>query len=873
MADIGKNDFARAASHPATAHWTDPADGLAARIRQGLDAHAVHPSQALVLLPCVPLLPLARAAWALVRPDGFAPRFETLAGWARSLGVPAPEPPDVTGDTARDLLTGAGLLQQTGLLDRRGALAAPLVEAAHQLGRACAAVAPAGRAAWGDAAREVLGPGLDNPVLAYEVAVSRIALEWVLSSAHALDPLFSPAALEGLGCIVLVEGATPEPLADALARRYADICPVLRLPLCGDTQPAAPARLHACADAEDEAARAAACVLAHVAQGRTPVALVSQDRALTRRVSAMLRARGATLHDENGWKLSTTRAAAQAMGGLRACGRLASGDAVLGWLKQAPVFDPAELRLLEAALRRAGARQWQGWFVPGGEAWAAVPALVGQIDALRTPLQRGRPLADWLAAFQGLLEATGLYRPLQRDAAGRQVIAVLRLEAAAREALRQALAAVPGGARRLELSEFMAWAEQALEAETFVPAAPRTTEGDAAESQVVVVALSQLAGRPFAALVAPGCDEHRLAAAPDPAGAWTQLQRTALGLPDREQLQAALAAQWRQLLLAPHVDLLWRGGDDGGEPVLPSPLLLALRARPGACVDAADPRRMRSVASRATPVPAPRSDRLPVRRISASAYEDLRRCPYRFFALRQLRLQESDELDAELGKRDFGLWLHAVLARFHLLLAAAGAADDAARHALMDRAAQAVLAEQRLSDDEFLPFAAAWPQVRQGYLEWLAGHEAEGLRFEASEGWHEQPLGDLTLVGQLDRIDRAAGLAAEEGSFVIDYKTESLAVTQERIRHPEEDTQLAFYAALLPHGTLRAAYVNVGERGKTTTVEQVGLLDAREMLVEGLLHDLERIAGGTPMPPLGEGQVCDFCAARGMCRKDFWSVA
>ena len=56
---------------------------------------------------------------------------------------------------------------------------------------------------------------------------------------------------------------------------------------------------------------------------------------------------------------------------------------------------------------------------------------------------------------------------------------------------------------------------------------------------------------------------------------------------------------------------------------------------------------------------------LPLVRLSASAYADLRHCPYRFYALRLLGLQESDELDATLDKRDFGTWLHAVLQHFH----------------------------------------------------------------------------------------------------------------------------------------------------------------------------------------------------------------
>jgi ATP-dependent helicase/nuclease subunit B len=43
----------------------------------------------------------------------------------------------------------------------------------------------------------------------------------------------------------------------------------------------------------------------------------------------------------------------------------------------------------------------------------------------------------------------------------------------------------------------------------------------------------------------------------------------------------------------------------------------------------------------------------------------LRACPYRFFAERVLHLSELDELDDEVEKRDYGTWLHDVLAVFH----------------------------------------------------------------------------------------------------------------------------------------------------------------------------------------------------------------
>jgi RecB family exonuclease len=48
-------------------------------------------------------------------------------------------------------------------------------------------------------------------------------------------------------------------------------------------------------------------------------------------------------------------------------------------------------------------------------------------------------------------------------------------------------------------------------------------------------------------------------------------------------------------------------------------------------------------------------------------------------------------------------------------------------------------------------------------------------------------------TGRLDRIDRLRNGVA----LVLDYKTESLDATRARTRNPLEDTQMAFYAALL----------------------------------------------------------------------------
>jgi ATP-dependent helicase/nuclease subunit B len=71
---------------------------------------------------------------------------------------------------------------------------------------------------------------------------------------------------------------------------------------------------------------------------------------------------------------------------------------------------------------------------------------------------------------------------------------------------------------------------------------------------------------------------------------------------------------------------------------------------------------------------------------------------------------------------------------------------------------------------------------------------------------------------------------------------------------------------------LAAAYVNLGEKEPTRTYEQPDIVDMRDGLIDSILNDMARIAEGAALPALGEGKTCDYCAARGLCRKDFWTV-
>ena len=843
-------------------------------IAQTLAARGCHPSRCVVLLPFAQLMPLARSAWfsaglhvevpsdQVAVFESFCPRFETTRNWASGLQHWQGDAHDVHHDRAWDLMAARSLLARSGLAAAGDAGVTKLLDAAYEIASVAAAIPPLSRSQWLVAQRLVLPLAAGDSPVALDAAVSRVALEWAGASGYASDVLFSDAVRAQTDCLVAVRGVQTDALGDALAAHWGDAAFKLDWAAPDDSAWHGSLQLHACEDAEDEAERAAACVLAHVAAGRSPVGLVAQDRLLTRRVRAYLGAHAVGVRDETGWKLSTTHSATCVVALLRAARRGASTDELLQWLKLSPAFDANGIHALEKAFRREIlpnvtvawsyiAINFDSFEQLGDSARAAGKASQTALQWLDAPAQ---PLPKWLMALRQALEVSGLWEALCADAAGEACVDALHL----RDRYLNRVDDAQPEPQAMRLQDFSAWVNEVLESASFVPQA-------AADAAVVIVPLSQVLGRPLAALVLPGADETHLSAAPEPTGAWSRAQRASLALPSREALQAAQRLSWQTAQAVPYMDVLWRSSA-GAEAVLASPLVQEWRLAHPLAVLANDPRHTVLLPTAPTVRPQPVASSLPISSLSASSYEDMRKCPYRYFALRMLGLQEADELDKELGKGDYGTWLHAVLRAFH---AQRGQGQASVRDlALINSLAQQLAPK----DGGFVPFAAMWPRVRDGYLAWLADFEAQGWRFsEAEKACRIQHEG-IAIQGAIDRIDTLSHSPLAGMPFLLDYKTESSITTAGRIKEPLEDTQLAVYAALLQDDELQAAYVNISET-ETKLMAQTAVLESRDALLKGLTSDVQRIAAGAPLPALGEGSVCSYCAARGLCRKDSWEVA
>lgn len=819
---------------------------------------------AVLLLPFAQQIAPARRAW--LAQGGWQPRITTSRSLASALGPTALAAPDqLSGDAAIDAFTAdrlltdqswVQLLKRSSPRDYRVALTR-LVDTAQALARAAAQVPPAQRPAFLEAAHQRLaaldaGPGL------LERALAQVALVWVASDERrpATDTLFTlrPSAW------IWLRAGGPDPLAEVLlAGDLPALCLNADLDLdqawAGFT-PAARVQEAVAPDFETLAQQTATAVVQHLNAGRRPVALLAQDRVVIRRVRALLARQGVPVHDETGWTLATTPAAAALMALLRAA--LAGGalDDWLAWLKSslAAGWDAEGLAGLESRCRRFGWRQAAQLDA------ATLPPAVGvawqRARRQLEPLAGGaRSLGGWLAALGQALNGLASLSQVEGGEALLETLWITRNPWAG-SAHEAALAQT-----RLPPDEFLAWVNDTLEAAQFEPA-----EGEGA-AEVVITPLARAMLRPFGAIVLPGADAATLGPVNPQAGLLADADAVALGLPSLAERREAEGLGFAQLLRAPVLTLL-RCAFAGAEPLPASPLLERLAgaaARSGhALHEWSDGRELLAATSQPQPrAAADAGGRLPAA-LSASAIDALRSCPYQFFSRVLLGLREADELEQEPDKRDYGTWLHAVLKRFHE--SREGGDDDAALRA----AAEAELAWLDAAD--FLPFSAAFERLRPLYLAWLAEIEASGQRFAAGEVEREcqpfdAPLHALTLRGRIDRIDEAG-----RQTWLLDYKTGDAKGLKEKLAAPLEDTQLATYALLMgAEPGLQAAYVVLDDGKGIALLPHADVSDTALALRDGLQADLIAVRDGAPLPALGEGKVCDYCEARGLCRKDDWS--
>jgi ATP-dependent helicase/nuclease subunit B len=250
--------------------------------------------------------------------------------------------------------------------------------------------------------------------------------------------------------------------------------------------------------------------------------------------------------------------------------------------------------------------------------------------------------------------------------------------------------------------------------------------------------------------------------APDP---WLAPKaRTTLGLPGLEY-RIGLSAQDFAIALGAREVLITRAKRDGRSPTVASRFLLRLNAISGglprdsrlekitAAIDEPGPPEPVE-----RPEPCPPPEQRP-ERISVTQVDRLKADPFAFYAQAILKLREIDAVDADHSAAWKGSAVHDVFERWLR-------EDECDPDKLRSRA-EALLAEEAIHP----MLRALWAPRLLEAIDWMAGLErenrAQGRMPLAAEATGEAVIAGIAVHGRADRIDRLA----DEGLAIVDYKT------------------------------------------------------------------------------------------------------
>jgi ATP-dependent helicase/nuclease subunit B len=514
------------------------------------------------------------------------------------------------------------------------------------------------------------------------------------------------------------------------------------------------------AELPDSAAEAQAIALALREALETPgktAALITPDRQLAMRVSALLARWGIEADDSAGTPLSRTPVGTLLLGIISAAAEELAPVALLAVAKHPLVGGEGDERLawLEAVrtidLKLRGPRPPAGlsaldnWFREKGaeREWRRIRTRLESIDGLLSSKTNLAGLIDGLTRAVQLLAGDAAWR----GPAGR----------AAAELLSELQAS--DAAARLELTDDDAapLLRQLLDTRSVRPpygGHPRISIWGLLEARLQRADL----------MVLGGLNEGVWPALPQPDPWLAPKIRSELDLPGLEFRIGLAAHDFASALGAPEV-LITRAKRDSRSPTVASRFLLRLDA-----LSSGLPRDLRLERLVATlddpgpprpvdrPAPSPPAEQRP-ERISVTSVDRLKADPFAFYAQSILGLRRLDPVDADHTAAWKGIAVHKAL-------------QEWLDHDECDPAKLRPRAERLLRDEAIHPMLRAlWAPRLLEAIDWIASQEREnranGRRPLKAEVEGEAAIAGITIHGRADRIDSldSGGLA------IIDYKT------------------------------------------------------------------------------------------------------
>jgi probable DNA repair protein len=334
---------------------------------------------------------------------------------------------------------------------------------------------------------------------------------------------------------------------------------------------------------------------------------------------------------------------------------------------------------------------------------------------------------------------------------------------------------------------------------------------------------------------------------------------------------------------------------EGDSELTPSPLIAGVPAASLDSLGLAAPPTLRAAIRRAAQVDAIEDARAPaivdaIHRGGTGLFRDQAACPFRGFAHRRVASKPLEVPRPGLDPRDRGNLLHEMLAAVWTALdsrAALAATSREARHALLEKAADAAIANVKRKRGEAL--SGRFEALERERLvrlvdEWLDVEAARpDFQVLATESLHPLTFGGVTVQARLDRMDAVA-----KGRAIIDYKTGACATSSWLGERPDEP-QLPMYALSgIDVSVVAFGQVKAGEMGFKGFAREEGLVpDTKDItddrsrhkgqyrdwshLLERWREELEAIghgfaSGDARVDPKRGPLTCQTCDQHAFCR-------
>lgn len=661
--------------------------------------------------------------------------------------------------------------------------------------------------------------------------------------------------------------------------------------------------------------------------GKNNIAIVSEDRKLSRRLRALLERANAPLNDKAGWSLATTQASTVVERWLECIEEDFSAYPLLDCLKSPFVKITNEATSADDYQKNVYRLEHDIIFHEsiGSNIEQYKKHLKNRLNRLtHWPQNSYKELvntlnfiqnsaSDLLALHDGnknsgakkngtnkkillsvffntlinSLDKLGVLAEYQKDDAGLRLLETF-------EHLKQSLNHADP---LLSWQDCRVWLGLALESEHFTPPTTRST--------VQLMTLEQAAYLNFDCIIIAATESQHFPGSPASSPFFNQAVRASLELTTWEKQSKQRKVLFKQTLLSAPTILLTACKEENGEEKPVSPWLELLINFYQLAFDASTENKqllelvhsqyevstnshidnntfdtvctkseLPNIASQTTsPLPV---DLIP-ERVSASAYQRLINCPYQYFAADGLQLKPLEEIADELKKSDYGERIHLILQCFHNGHDKYGKAFTAPITAENKTQAEEFLST--LSEKIFLQdlednilhrsWLYRWQKHIPAYINWQIKHQIDWIIFKSEKNL-EVGLGknDVNIYGRLDRIDKNR---QDNSQAIIDYKTGKCA-NQEDV-DIGENIQLSTYALLDKDASI-VSYLSLDSSNQKVETKAFlsgdNLDENRELNEQRLTELFKQIHKQQPLPAWGDDNVCRYCNFSGLCRKQEW---